>query len=38
MALPKNLRIRRIRMFLDLVDPDLFVKGTDPNHSIIKQK
>jgi hypothetical protein len=38
MALPRNIRIRRIRMFLGLVDPDPLVKGTDPNRSIIKQK
>jgi hypothetical protein len=32
------LRIRRIRMFLRLLDPDLFVRGTDPDPSFIKQK
>ncbi len=31
------LRIR-IRMFLGLLDPDLLVKGTDTDPSIIKQK
>jgi hypothetical protein len=34
------LRIRRIRMFLGLLDPDPLVKGMDldPDPSIIKQK
>jgi hypothetical protein len=35
-----RLRIRRIRMFLGLLDPDPIVRHTDPDHdpSIIKQK
>ncbi len=34
-----RIRIPRIRMFLDLLDPDLdpLVRGTDPDPSIIKQ-
>jgi hypothetical protein len=32
------IRIRRIRMFLDLLDPDPLVRGTDPDPSINKQK
>jgi hypothetical protein len=30
------IRIRRIRMFLGLLDPDPKVRGTDPDSSIIK--
>jgi hypothetical protein len=35
-----RIRIRRIHMFLSLLDPDPLVKGMDPdpNPSIIKQK
>jgi hypothetical protein len=35
-----RIRIRRIRMFLGLLDPDPnpLVRGTDPDLSIIKQK
>ncbi len=35
-----RIRIRRIRIFLGLLDPDPFVRGTDPgpDPSIIKQK
>ncbi len=39
-----RIRIRRIRMFLGLLDPDQLVRGTapdtapDPDPSIIKQK
>jgi hypothetical protein len=39
-----RIRIRRIRMFLGLLDPDPLVRGTDPapdpapGPSIIKQK
>ncbi len=35
-----RIRIRRIRMFLGLPDPDLLARGTDPDPdpSIIKQK
>jgi hypothetical protein len=33
-----RILIRRIRMFLGLLDPDPLVKGTDPDSSIIKQK
>jgi hypothetical protein len=35
-----RIRIRRIHMFLGLLDPDPdpLVKGTDPDPSIIKQK
>jgi hypothetical protein len=34
-----RIRIRRIRMFLGLPDPDLLARGTvpDPHPSIIKQ-
>jgi hypothetical protein len=31
-------RIRRIRMFLGLLDPDPLVRGMDPDPSIIMQK
>jgi hypothetical protein len=39
-VLPIRIRIRRIRMFLGLLDPDpdLLVKGMDPDPSITKQK
>jgi hypothetical protein len=33
-----RIRIRRIRMFLGLLDPDPFVKGMDSDPSITKQK
>jgi hypothetical protein len=33
-----RIRIRQIRMFLGLLDPDPLVRGMDPNPSIIKQK
>jgi uncharacterized membrane protein len=33
-----RIQIRRIRMFLDLLDPDPVERGTDPDPSIIKQK
>jgi len=33
-----RIRIRRIRKFLGLLDPDPLVKGTDPDSSVIKQK
>ncbi len=37
-----RIRIRRIHMFLGLLDPDPLVRGKDldlaPDHSIIKQK
>ncbi len=33
-----RIRIRRIRMFLGLLDPDPLVRVTDPDHCIIKQK
>jgi hypothetical protein len=35
-----RIRIRRIRMFFDLLDPDPdpLVRGMDPDPSIIKQK
>jgi hypothetical protein len=35
-----RIRIRRIRVFLGLLDPDPLVRGTgtDPDPSIIKQK
>jgi|688.fasta_scaffold1426065_1 hypothetical protein len=35
-----RIRIRRIRMFLGLLDPDLLARGMDPDPdpSIIKQK
>jgi hypothetical protein len=33
-----RIRIRRIHMFLDLLDPDPRVRGTDPDPSIINQK
>jgi hypothetical protein len=33
-----RIRIRRIRMFLGLPDPDPLVRGLDPDPSIIKQK
>jgi hypothetical protein len=33
-----RIRIRRIRMFLALLDPDPLVRGMDPDPSIIKQK
>jgi hypothetical protein len=35
-----RIRIRRMRMFLGLLDPDLnlLMRGTDPDLSIIKQK
>jgi hypothetical protein len=33
-----RIRIRRIRMFFGLLDPDPIVQGTDPDPSIIKQK
>jgi hypothetical protein len=35
-----QIRVRRIHMFLGLLDPDSdpLVKGTDPDPSIIKQK
>ncbi len=33
-----RIRIRRIRMFLGLLNPDPLVRGMDPDHSIIKQK
>jgi hypothetical protein len=35
-----GIRIRRIHIFLGLLDPDLdpLVGGTDPDRSIIKQK
>jgi hypothetical protein len=29
-----RIRIHRIRMFLGILDPDPFVRGTDPNRSI----
>ncbi len=32
-----RIRIRRIRMFLGLLDPDPLVIDTDPDHSIIKK-
>ncbi len=32
------IRIRRIHMFLGLLDPDPLVRGMDPDPSIIKQK
>jgi hypothetical protein len=34
-----RIRIRRIHLFLDLPDsdPDLLVRGTDPDPSIIEQ-
>jgi hypothetical protein len=32
------IRIQRIRMFLGLLGPDLLVRGTDTDPSIIKQK
>ncbi len=31
-------QVRRIRMFLDLLDPDPLVRGTDPDPSVNKQK
>jgi hypothetical protein len=33
-----QIRIRRIRIFLGLLDPDPFVRGMDPDPSIINQK
>ncbi len=33
----RGIRIRRIRMFLGLPDPDPLVRDTDPDPSIIKQ-
>jgi hypothetical protein len=33
-----RIRIRRVRMFLGLLDPDPLVRGVDPDPSIIKQK
>ena len=33
-----RIRIRRIPMFLGLLDPDPLVRGTDPDPSTIKQK
>jgi hypothetical protein len=35
-----RIRIHRIRMFLDLLDPDpdTLVRGADPDPSVIKQK
>ncbi len=33
-----RIRIRRIRIFLDLPDPNLLAKGTDPDPTIIMQK
>jgi hypothetical protein len=33
-----RIRIRRILMFLGLLDLDQLVRGTDPDPSIIKQK
>jgi hypothetical protein len=33
-----QIRIRRIRIFLGLLDPDPFVRGVDPDPSIIKQQ
>ncbi len=32
------IRIRRIHMFLGLLDPDPLVRGTDADPSIIRQK
>jgi hypothetical protein len=39
-VLRAQIRIRSIRMFLTLLDPDLdpFVRGTDSDPSIIKQR
>jgi hypothetical protein len=33
-----RILIRRIRIFLDLLDPHPLVRGPDPDHSIMKQK
>ncbi len=33
-----RIRIRRIRMFVGLLDPDPLVRGMDPDPSITKQK
>jgi hypothetical protein len=33
-----RIRIRRIHVFLGLLDPDPLVRGADPDPSIIKQK
>jgi hypothetical protein len=37
-SVPDRIRIHRIHMYLGLPDPDPFVRGMDPDPSVIMQK